>query len=139
MFDLSGFDTGFEIRMHTDLFNIDHCIDEINQFLYTRDLCQHFFSLSLLAREALNNAMTHGNKMDPAKQVMFRFTHQENIFCLEISDQGQGFAWQDSVHAQSSISAESGRGHEIFANYATSVRYNTAGNQLILNYSGSPA
>ncbi|GAB1408884.1 hypothetical protein MASR1M90_00380 [Desulfovibrionales bacterium] len=137
MFDLSSFDTGFEIHMNTDLFHIDRCIEEMNYFLHAQDLCQHFFVLSLLAREALNNAMIHGNKMDPIKQVMFRLAQNEQNFSLEITDQGPGFAWENHVHAQSDIGCESGRGHEIFTNYATSFSYNDAGNQLTLTYANT--
>lgn len=137
MFETYPLDHGFEIRMHTDLNNVDLCIKELDLFLTRHDLRSHLFSLALLAREALNNAMTHGNKMQPEKHVFFRLTRNDEDFCMEITDHGNGFAWQEHVHAQSDISRESGRGHEIFSNYATTVQYNESGNHLILEYTGS--
>jgi len=45
----------------------------------------------LATQEALNNAVKHGNKMDPEKVVFFRIDMHEHELIITIKDQGEGF------------------------------------------------
>jgi len=42
-------------------------------------------------QEALVNAAKHGNKLDPSKKVLVRFSAVQDRYCWVISDQGSGF------------------------------------------------
>ncbi|MGF1569738.1 MAG: ATP-binding protein [Nodosilinea sp.] len=44
-------------------------------------------------QEALVNAAKHGNRLDPAKQVLVRYTSSGSSFWWIITDQGQGFEY----------------------------------------------
>lgn len=134
MFEFTPLDQGFALRMNSDLHNVDRSISRIRIFLEERDGAEHLFPLSLLAREALNNAMIHGNRLDAAKTVHFKLLAREGGFDLDVEDQGQGFAWQEKLHAVSDVTADHGRGHEIYRNFARAVRYNATGNALTLEY-----
>jgi serine/threonine-protein kinase RsbW len=136
MFTCTQLDSGFGLEMSTDLANVDRCVERIDLFLRARDAAAHLFPLSLLAREALNNAMVHGNQLDPAKTVRFRLLALEGGFEISVEDEGEGFKWQERLQASSDVEAVSGRGHEIFRIYAASVRYNPRGNALTLEYRG---
>jgi serine/threonine-protein kinase RsbW len=136
MFELTPLDQGFALKMDSSLQNVDRCVDHIRAFLEEKGQEQHLFSLSLLAREALNNAMIHGNRMAPGTTVRFRLLAREEGFDLEIADDGPGFDWQGRMHARSRAEDLSGRGHEIFRNFAQAVRYNPEGNALTLEYRG---
>lgn len=136
MFTLALLDRGFTLEMDTGLENVDRCVERIRLFLEDKDGEEHLFPLSLLAREALNNAMIHGNGMDPGKRVRFRLLEREGGFDLEIEDDGPGFDWRARMRARSRAEDVSGRGHEIFRNYARAVRYNDAGNALTIEYRG---
>jgi serine/threonine-protein kinase RsbW len=136
VFEFTPLDQGFALRMSSDLHNVDRCISRIRIFLEERDGAEHLFPLSLLAREALNNAMIHGNGLDAAKTVRFRLVAREDGFDMDVEDQGPGFAWQEKLHAISDVTADRGRGHEIYRNFARAVRYNATGNALTLEYRG---
>lgn len=136
MFELTRLDEGFALEMDTVLENVDRCVDRIRIFLEERNATGHLFPLSLLAREALNNAMIHGNRLDRTKTVLFRLLARADGFDLQIMDQGPGFAWDRHMQSHSQADDVSGRGHEIFRNYAKAVRYNTKGNALTLEYRG---
>jgi len=51
----------------------------------------HIFDLRLCLEEALINAVKHGNKMDKNKSVSLKVVFDNNSFCFEIKDEGQGF------------------------------------------------
>lgn len=138
MFATTHHPQGFEILMSSNLENVDRGIAVLRAFLEKNDADRHLFPLSLLAREALNNAMIHGNDLDCEKQVMFRVVRRDQGFRLEVIDQGSGFDWRKRLHAQSDITQESGRGHEIFRFYASKVRYDERGTHLTLDYTGDP-
>jgi len=136
MFKLTPLALGFALEMDTSLENVDRSVEQIRIFLEESNGSEHLFPLSLLAREALNNAMIHGNRLDPTKTVLFRLLTREGGFDLQITDEGQGFAWDRHLQASSQADDVSGRGHEIFRNYAHAARYNDKGNALTLEYRG---
>jgi serine/threonine-protein kinase RsbW len=136
MFKLTPLAQGFALEMDTNLENADRCVEQLRIFLEERNGNEHLFPLSLLAREALNNAMIHGNRLVRAKTVRFRLLTRTGGFDLQITDEGHGFAWDKHLQASSRASDVSGRGHEIFRNYAHAVRYNDKGNSLTLEYRG---
>ena len=136
MFDIAPQPGGFNVKMASDLKNVDRCVDLIRGFLVERGAQEHFFALSLLAREALNNAMIHGNRLERSSAVCLRFHERDGGFDLEVEDQGAGFDWKRHVQASSGVEDVRGRGHEIYRNYARTVRYNERGNVLTLEYRG---
>ena len=138
MFEITPLHDGFTLEMDTDLRNVDRCVERIREFLEKREAQGHLFALTLLAREALNNAMIHGNAQDPDKHVRFSFRACEDGFDLEIGDDGPGFDWKARVGTSSNLDDVRGRGHEIYRNYARSVRYNERGNVVTLEYRGEP-
>ena len=136
MLDCTPLHHGFALEMDTALSNVDLCVEHIRLFLEERGEQGHLFAISLLAREALNNAMIHGNRLDPAKRVYFRFTARDGGDDLDVEDQGPGFDWRERLQASSDIDDVRGRGHEIYRNYARAVSYNDRGNALKLEYRG---
>jgi serine/threonine-protein kinase RsbW len=49
------------------------------------------FAVRLALQEALTNAVVHGNKSDPDKQVRLRYQVKEDEILAEVQDQGDGF------------------------------------------------
>ncbi len=50
---------------------------------------EHNFLVS--ASEAVNNAVTHGNKNDPAKKVVLDLNYADRVITLSVEDEGGGF------------------------------------------------
>lgn len=134
MFQCTRLHDGFDVRMSANLSNVDLAMNQLQTFLGEKGQADHLFALTLLAREGLNNAMIHGNKLNPSTSVIFRITICDDGFDLYIEDEGEGFPWQEFLNTGSDIERESGRGHEIYRSYARAVRYNAKGNALTLEY-----
>ncbi|MDX6613426.1 MAG: serine/threonine-protein kinase RsbW [Blastocatellia bacterium] len=49
------------------------------------------YGVDMALREAVGNAVVHGNKKDESKEVTVVFTSSPGVLEIEISDQGQGF------------------------------------------------
>jgi serine/threonine-protein kinase RsbW len=68
--------------------------------------------IAMVAREAVINAILHGNKQDPAKQVQVSFELNDESLRIEIADEGPGLD-PDTVPdplAPENILRSSGRG-----------------------------
>ena len=93
---------------------------------------EHLFAVDLLLREFLNNAIVHGNGEDGCKpvQVTVRIGHKRIL--LSIIDSGTGFDWRRQLSHKALPSATSGRGLTIGQQYAQRMRFNRAGNSVIL-------
>ncbi len=92
------------------------------------------FAMRLTLEEALVNALKHGNRGDPAKQVRARYRLGSDLVMVEIEDEGEGF---DPDHLPNPLAPEnlekpSGRGVFLMRHYMTWVRYNERGNCVSL-------
>lgn len=88
-------------------------------------------------QEALVNAATHGNKLDPSKTISVQFFFFSNQYWWIISDQGSGFAKQPvELIQQAQVLPddyqENGRGLYILHQIFDQVQWNTDGTELQL-------
>ena len=93
--------------------------------------------LRLGLQEALVNAAKHGNKLDPSKIVIVRFSLADDHYWWAISDQGCGFTAPcdcniDGVPNLPPAEAESGRGLCILKEIFDQVQWNPEGTELKL-------
>jgi serine/threonine-protein kinase RsbW len=93
--------------------------------------------LRLGLQEALVNAAKHGNKLDPSKTVIVRFSQAEDYYWWVISDQGCGFnppceSHDDPLDHLPPREAESGRGMCILHQIFDRVEWNPKGTELRL-------
>lgn len=93
--------------------------------------------LRLGLQEALVNAAKHGNKLDPGKLVVVRFSLIDNQYWWIISDQGRGFTPSydrniDPIEYLPSEEAESGRGMSLLHQIFDEVEWNNKGTELRL-------
>lgn len=68
--------------------------------------------ISMAVREALINALKHGNGLNAAKKIGLNFTLLGDRLLVAISDEGKGFSWDDIPDplADERLLATSGRG-----------------------------
>ena len=89
-------------------------------------------------QEALVNAAKHGNKLDPSKTVLVRFSSKANQHWWVISDQGNGFKPAHDCHPDDTDSflpcdeRECGRGLYILHQIFDQVQWNSQGTELRL-------
>jgi serine/threonine-protein kinase RsbW len=93
-----------------------------------------FGNMMTCLNEVVNNAIVHGNKLDPDKKVIVNVEIEPKRITWTITDEGPGF---DYVHLADPTAAEnienlSGRGVFIVKMLADQCVFNAAGNEVEL-------
>ncbi|MCD4718709.1 MAG: ATP-binding protein [Desulfobacula sp.] len=115
--------------------NIDDVCERTTNYIQSKikGIEAHLFSINLVIREGLTNAVRHGNKSDPEKIVRFLLTITENeSIHLMIEDQGGGFDWRKLQNLDLPENNDHGRGIMIMKAYFSHYSYNDKGNILYL-------
>jgi anti-sigma regulatory factor (Ser/Thr protein kinase) len=91
-----------------------------------------WYSVELLLREALTNAVLHGCAGDATRRVRCDVRVGARSVRLEVASDGPGFDWRAAMREGPSETATSGRGLKIYAAYADRVSFDETGNRLVL-------
>lgn len=117
----------------TRLENIDAFCGEARALLEQEGLSGQAFPVELLVREAMTNAMAHGNRLQEDKQVSVSLSLRPGLIIIRVLDEGQGFDWSSSRACPGNALKESGRGLKIYDHYASRVMFNRKGNGVVLS------
>lgn len=120
------------IRFFSDMEAVNRAEAETRTFLNRQGLSHENFSVCLIMREGLTNAVRHGNRCDAKKRITYVLGFENGLLTMEIEDEGDGFDWRTAVDRQPSMDADHGRGIIIMQRYALECRYNEKGNRLTL-------
>ncbi len=92
------------------------------------------FAVRLSLEEALVNAIKHGHRGDPGKEVRVRYQITAEEVMVEIEDEGPGFdlASVADPTAAENLERTGGRGVLLMHYYMTRVRYEGRGNRITL-------
>ncbi len=94
---------------------------------------QYRYRTKLGLHEALINAVTHGNKLDPHKSIRVRRIITPNWCVWQIQDQGNGLEIQKRVYKlPKEISSINERGLYIINECFDDIRWSSKGNRLQL-------
>ena len=91
------------------------------------------FDVELGLREALENAVLHGNQEDPGKKVHIRCRcGPGNEITIVVTDQGRGFDFEKIVGNgfTSDPAADHGRGIQLMKAYADDVHFERGGSEV---------
>ena len=92
---------------------------------------QYSYRTKLGLHEALINAVTHGNKLDPDKSIRVRRIITPNWCVWQIQDQGNGLEIQKRVYKlPKEISSINERGLYIINECFDDIRWSSKGNRL---------
>ena len=92
---------------------------------------QYCYRTKLGLHEALINAVTHGNKLDPDKSIRVRRIITPNWCVWQIQDQGNGLEIQKRVYKlPKEISSINERGLYIINECFDDIRWSSKGNRL---------
>lgn len=88
------------------------------------------FAIHLALDEAVVNAVLHGNRLDPDKQVRLEWQVTAEKFEISVADSGQGFKPCQVPDPRSAENLEkpSGRGVLLMRSYMDVVEFNDSGN-----------
>src|SRR6266852_487158 len=93
------------------------------------------FGIELALREALNNAVVHGNREDPETKVHIRCRCQPGEeLSIVVTDQGKGFDFEKIVGngIAPDPAAEHGRGIQLMKAYMDDVQFGRGGSEVRL-------
>jgi serine/threonine-protein kinase RsbW len=88
------------------------------------------------ALEAVNNAMLHGNKMDPEKIIRFEMDFRDEELKIIVGDEGIGFRPQDvpDPTLPQNIESCNGRGVYLMSHLADEIKYSKKGNVVTMTF-----
>ena len=98
---------------------------------------RYFGNITIAVLEAVDNAIVHGNKSNPIKEIDIKFKAEPGKLSFTIKDEGQGFDFQNVIDpTDMSYSDENhvGRGIFIIKSLADKVVFNEKGNELEITY-----
>ena len=105
---------------------VDLLLEPINTTQYT-------YRIKLGLHEALINAVTHGNKLDPEKSIRVRRIITPKWCVWQIQDQGSGLELKKRIHKlPQKINSINGRGLYIINECFDDIRWSNKGNRLQL-------
>ena len=92
------------------------------------------FGVRLALEEAMVNAIKHGNRMEPDKQVRIACELTADEITVVIEDQGDGFKLEDVPDPTEDENLENpgGRGIMLIRSFMNAVAYNDRGNCLTM-------
>lgn len=85
----------------------------------------NIYWLTIAAREAIANAIKHGNKLDPQKKVSVDLSLIDGTFVMKVQDEGEGFNLDTLPDPRSpeNLLANNGRGIYYMRTFMDSVEY----------------
>lgn len=99
------------------------------QLKYSDD---NLFAIRLAMEEAIVNAVKHGNKQDPARNVVIEYDLSPEKIDIRVTDQGRGFNPNGLADPRfgDNIYKTDGRGVLLIRSYMDTVEYNQPGNSV---------
>ncbi|MGE5395059.1 MAG: ATP-binding protein [Candidatus Saccharibacteria bacterium] len=125
------------LTISSKLKNIDHVREFIREIFNESNLNMNSFNRIFLGiSEAVNNAIMHGNKMNPEKNVLIKMNLQGNKMNIEVEDEGNGF---NNLHLfdptnRENIKREHGRGIYILSKIADELSFKDNGRKVFIQF-----
>ncbi len=113
---------------------IENAIDEITNIAGIKQ--DDYGKILVATLEAVNNAITHGNKADPLKMVDVEIKFEDPNISITVTDEGHGFdptTIPDPTKPEN-IEELSGRGVFLMTKLADSISFNEKGNSVTMNF-----
>lgn len=115
---------------------IEPILADLKTIMHLRD--EKFYNLMIAVTEAVNNAITHGNKLDAGKIVDFYVEGTSEYILVRVSDQGTGFNPEeiDDCLDPENLLKSSGRGVFIIRElmHETKITSNSGGTTVEMKY-----
>ena len=100
----------------------------------------HYGNILIALTEAVNNAIHHGNRLDPSKQVVLGYEVKGDKLVFVVSDEGPGFDFEhlpDPTDPEN-IEKPHGRGVFLMRALADSVEFSDNGATVAMAFSLQP-
>lgn len=111
---------------------VEKAIDEVTAELGIAQ--DNYGKIMVSAMEAVNNAIVHGNKLNPSKYVSITISHKKNEVKIKVIDQGPGFdpnSIPDPTTPEN-IEMINGRGVFLMSHLADEIVFTKKGNSVTM-------
>jgi serine/threonine-protein kinase RsbW len=107
----------------------EQILSRIREYNYSQN---DIFAIHLALEEAFINAVKHGNKMDPSKNIKIEYTIMPDKVDISITDQGRGFDTEKlpDPRLDENLYKTNGRGLFLIRSYMTKTEFNKTGNRI---------
>ncbi len=97
---------------------------------------ENYGKVLVSAMEAVNNAITHGNKSDPNKKVDIEIIFNKKQLNIIVTDEGSGFKPENvpDPTEPGNIEALSGRGVFLMSRLADGIEFSEKGNSVKMTF-----
>lgn len=124
-------------RLESDissLAKVEQIIEELKAMYHIPE--DIYGNILVTITEAVNNAIRHGNKLDPEKMVDFSFESTEKQFVFKIKDRGVGFDPESipDPTLPENIAKPDGRGIFIMKNLSDEVKFEDEGRKVEISF-----
>jgi len=127
-------------RIHKEL-KLPSCSESLSTLeMFVDEICEAYYitnsyygNILMAVLEAVKNAIQHGNKNNPDKEVKVSFKSVPNGLCFKIKDQGNGFNFLDvpnPLEVADGQLEKTGKGIFLIRSLADQVSYNPKGNVI---------
>ncbi|MFO7620741.1 MAG: ATP-binding protein [Bacteroidales bacterium] len=113
---------------------VEKAIDEVTASLGIK--ADDYGKILVATLEAVNNAITHGNKINPEKLVDVEIKYEKNKILITVTDEGPGFdpeSVPDPTKPEN-IEELSGRGVFLMSKLADKIDFNKKGNSVTMTF-----
>jgi serine/threonine-protein kinase RsbW len=110
---------------------------------FVDDICSNFKvneelygNILVALTEAVNNAIYHGNQLNPNKNVEIAFSSGDDILSFTVKDDGNGFDYNNLPDPTDPENIEklNGRGPFLMKNLADKVSFEDGGRRVIIDF-----
>ena len=124
---------------HSNPVEIDRMLDQLEEILARHEVADTLGrQVCLTVSEAFTNALIHGNKADPDKEIKLGLTVNETEITADIVDQGTSGVTRVANKQPATPLAECGRGVDLMRHFAQSVvfqQHEDGGLRVIITFS----
>jgi len=132
IFEVTKKDKTVKVVFASNLRNVDRATKAMIGFLKNKKKKIDYFGAELILREALVNAVIHGNQNQERKNVTCQLSLKPEELEMRVEDEGEGFDWK-RPNPMPEEEMENSRGISLMDAYGFRPTYNEKGNILFLN------
>jgi serine/threonine-protein kinase RsbW len=113
---------------------VERLVEDICEVFNVNEDC--YGNILIAVTEAVNNAMYHGNKGNPDKNIKIGFESHERDIQFSITDEGTGFDYHNLPDPTDPLNIDkpNGRGVFLMKNLADKVEFNKNGQEVLLTF-----
>jgi serine/threonine-protein kinase RsbW len=126
-----------KIRIESEVGNlriVENAIDEATTLIGISQ--DNYGKILVSAMEAVNNAILHGNKLNPEKIVDIEIAYISNELQITVTDEGSGFIPENvpDPTTPENIEELNGRGIYLMSHLADKIEYTKKGNSVTMTF-----